>query len=51
MIARGALSGYNRDTQWTKYIIMDIFDEAREAPGVFAGVMGAFAVRLVTARL
>lgn len=37
-IARGALSGYNRDTQWTKYLILDIFDEAMDAPVVFAGV-------------
>lgn len=37
-IARGALSGYNRDTQWTKYLILDIFDEAADAPTVFMGV-------------
>lgn len=37
-IARGAFSGYNRDTQWTKYLAMDIFDEAMDAPVVFAGV-------------
>jgi argininosuccinate lyase len=37
-IARGALSGYNRDTQWTKYLILDIFDEAVDAPIVFTGV-------------
>ena len=23
-IQKGALSGYNRDTQWTKYLIMDV---------------------------
>lgn len=37
-IARGAFSGYNRDTQWTKYLVMDIFDEAMDAPAIFAGV-------------
>jgi len=38
-IARGALSGYNRDTQWTKYLVMDIFDEVTAAPVIFRGVM------------
>ncbi|MGI8906083.1 MAG: argininosuccinate lyase [Candidatus Sumerlaeaceae bacterium] len=37
-IARGALSGYNRDTQWTKYLILDLFDEVQDAPVIFAGV-------------
>lgn len=43
-IAKGALSGYNRDTQWTKYLIMDVFDEARDAPGVFSGVVRTLSV-------
>jgi argininosuccinate lyase len=43
-IARGALSGYNRDTQWTKYVIMDIFDEAAAAPAVFGGVFSSMHV-------
>lgn len=43
-IARGALSGYNRDTQWTKYIIQDIFDEAMDAPVVFTGVFDTLQV-------
>ena len=37
-VARGARSGYNRDTQWTKYWIMDLMDEAEGAPLVFAAV-------------
>ncbi|MBX7245923.1 MAG: argininosuccinate lyase [Candidatus Sumerlaeaceae bacterium] len=37
-IAKGALSGYNRDTQWTKYLVLDIFAEAQDAPAVFTGV-------------
>lgn len=37
-IARGALSGYNRDTQWTKYLILDAFDEVNDAPAIFQGV-------------
>lgn len=43
-IARGALSGYNRDTQWTKYLILDIFDEAADAPTVFRGVFDTLSV-------
>ncbi|MCX7045441.1 MAG: argininosuccinate lyase [Candidatus Sumerlaeota bacterium] len=35
-VARGSRSGYNRDTQWTKYWIMDLADEAENAPMVFA---------------
>ncbi|MCX7626706.1 MAG: argininosuccinate lyase [Candidatus Sumerlaeaceae bacterium] len=37
-IARGLVSGYNRDTQWTKYLIMDIFAEVETAPAVFRSV-------------
>lgn len=33
---RAALSGYNRDSQWTKYWIMDLVDEVGAAPEVFA---------------
>lgn len=33
---RGALSGYNRDSQWTKYWIMDLVDEVGDAPQIFA---------------
>lgn len=35
-VGRGALSGYNRDTQWSKYWIMDLVDEVGVAPEVFA---------------
>jgi argininosuccinate lyase len=37
--AKGALSGYNRDTQWTKYLAMDALDEVGPAPLVFRGVI------------
>jgi len=43
-IARGALSGYNRDTQWTKYLVLDLFDEAADAPVIFAGVFNTLKV-------
>lgn len=38
-VGRGALSGYNRDTQWTKYWIMDLLDEVGAAPEVFTEVV------------
>lgn len=43
-IARGALSGYNRDTQWTKYLILDLFDEVIDAPVIFSGVFNTLKV-------
>lgn len=43
-IARGAFTGYNRDTQWTKYVVMDLFDEASAAPDIFAGVVDGMRV-------
>lgn len=43
-VGRGALSGYNRDTQWTKYWIMDLLWEVGEAPELFAEVLGALEV-------
>jgi argininosuccinate lyase len=49
-IARGLPSGYNRDTQWTKYVIMDIFAEAADAPAIFSGVFDTLQVDAVRAR-
>ncbi len=43
-IARGAFSGYNRDTQWTKYLIFDAFDEALDAPVIFRGVFETLSI-------
>lgn len=43
-IARGAFSGYNRDTQWTKYLILDAFDEALDAPVIFRGVFETLSI-------
>ncbi len=43
-IARGLVSGYNRDTQWTKYVIMDIFAEAAAAPAVFSSVFESLSI-------
>jgi argininosuccinate lyase len=35
-IGRGLFLGYNRDQQWTKYLIMDVIDETLPAAGVMA---------------
>jgi argininosuccinate lyase len=43
-LSKAALSGYNRDTQWTKYAIMDIFDEVHYAPTVFSSVVATFKI-------
>lgn len=42
-IAKGAMSGYNRDTQQTKYLIMDLFREVMDAPLILSGVMESLA--------
>lgn len=38
-VQKGAMSGYNRDTQVTKYLIMDLFRECIDAPVVLAEVI------------
>jgi len=38
-LSRGAPSGYNREYQWTKYIVMDVVREAREVPAILGGVI------------
>jgi argininosuccinate lyase len=43
-VCRGALSGYNRDTQWSKYWIMDLVDEVGVAPEVFAEAIAGISV-------
>ena len=42
--SKGALSGYNRDSQWTKYAMIDLFDEVRWAPIVFTEVLASLKV-------
>lgn len=37
-IARAVPAGYNRETQWTKYLTMDAFAEVEGAASIFAGV-------------
>jgi len=38
-IGKANFIGYNRDSQWTKYLIMDLVDECQPAPAVLAGVL------------
>jgi argininosuccinate lyase len=38
-IGRGLFMGYNRDTQWTKYWIMDLVDESKPALSVMTDVI------------
>jgi argininosuccinate lyase len=40
-IPRGAPSGYNREYQWTKYLVMDAIRETREVPVILSGVIRA----------
>jgi argininosuccinate lyase len=47
--AKGALSGYNRDSQWTKYLVMDALDEALPAPVVFRGVIETMNIDITAA--
>jgi argininosuccinate lyase len=43
-VGRGALSGYNRDSQWSKYWIMDLVEEVGGAPDLFARVVATMRV-------
>jgi len=43
-IQKGGLSGYNRDTQVTKYLIMDLIRECQPAPTIMRGVFESLTV-------
>jgi argininosuccinate lyase len=43
-IGRSLFIGYNRDTQWTKYLIMDLVDECSPAPPIMAEVIASLRV-------
>lgn len=43
-LSKGAISGYNRDAQWSKYAILDLFEEVRFAPLIFKGVISTLQV-------
>lgn len=38
-VGAAAFMGYNRDTQWSKYLIIDLVEEARDAPAVMSGAL------------
>ncbi|MDH4121454.1 MAG: argininosuccinate lyase [Deltaproteobacteria bacterium] len=41
---KGTMSGYNRDTQQTKYALLDVVRECRDAPTVFRGAINTLRV-------
>lgn len=43
-IGRSLFLGYNRDTQWTKYLVMDLIDESAAAPKVLAEILSSIRV-------
>ncbi len=43
-LGRGLFLGYNRDTQWTKYLIMDLVDECSSAPTIMREIVGSLQV-------
>jgi argininosuccinate lyase len=43
-IQKGSLSGYNRDTQVTKYLIMDLIRECEAAPVILRGVFESLTI-------
>jgi argininosuccinate lyase len=40
-IGKGLFLGYNRDTQWTKYLIMDLVDETRSAAPLMGEIVSS----------
>jgi argininosuccinate lyase len=44
-IGRSLFLGYNRDTQWSKYLIMDLTEECLPCLGIMSGVVGSLRVR------
>lgn len=43
-IGKAGFLGYNRDTQWTKYMVMDVTRECIHAPAVISGVLSTMTV-------
>ncbi len=43
-IGRSLFVGYNRDTQWTKYLVMDLIDECAAAPKVMAEILASMEI-------
>lgn len=43
-IGKTAFIGYNRDTQWTKYALLDLIDETAKAPPIMTGIIKTLSV-------
>lgn len=43
-LSKGMVSGYNRDSQWSKYLVMSAVEELRETPAIFREVLEAMTV-------
>jgi len=43
-MGKGTFMGYNRDSQWAKYVIMDVLRECNAAPVLVAGVIDTMTV-------
>ncbi len=43
-IGRSLFLGYNRDTQWTKYLVIDLIDESAASPKVMAEILASIQV-------
>ena len=44
-VSKGIVSGYNRDSQVCKYLVMDVIRECEPAPNILSGVMSELEVR------
>ncbi len=40
-VGKGLFLGYNRDTQWTKYLVMDLLDECTPAPKIMEEIINS----------
>jgi len=43
-LSRGVFTGYNRDSQWSKYLIMDIVYECTETPPIMASILDTLTI-------
>ena len=43
-LGRGLFVGYNRDSQWSKYLIMDTLDECSAAPMIMAAILDTLSI-------
>lgn len=43
-LSKGMVSGYNRDAQWSKYLVMEAVEELRETPAILREALAAMTV-------